>query len=339
MKSVDFSTYSQIDCGCNTGVVLCVDPSFMKDGLTYVYATMQFMDAVLNPSTGCYLYQYSFTYDECYLLDIDVPLLECAITGVICDGCLVSFIEGMYAKTILDFVPYTGAVKTVNLGVQSLVAGAIGVGVNPPDAYVSLKAGTAAMPPIKFRKGVPLTSPANGSEEYDGADLFITNDDALRKAFVKSSDVLLLSSNLTGTLNETVMHTVLTGVNDLVLGRVFRLTACGRLTVANAPDTITVRVKLGAVTLATIVVTPGIVTNDAYKFEFLGTVTVAGVAGRIMTEASLINDAGAALVQVYNSGVAIAVDTTVEDTFTLTMELSDVASAISVNQAFMETLR
>lgn len=78
-----------------------------------------------------------------------------------------------------------------DLEARNYFGGKLGLGVSSPSAVLQLKAGTATAgtAPLKFTTGTLLTTPENGSVEYDGADLYLTTGGSRRK---------LASSSTTG---------------------------------------------------------------------------------------------------------------------------------------------
>ena len=63
-----------------------------------------------------------------------------------------------------------------NDSLNILSGGNVGIGQSSPTAYLHLKAGTATAgtAPIKLTSGTNLTTPENGTFEYDGTNLYFT---------------------------------------------------------------------------------------------------------------------------------------------------------------------
>ena len=76
-------------------------------------------------------------------------------------------------------------------------AGNVGIGVTAPTAYLHLPAGvsTAGKAPLKLTAGTNLTTPENGTIEFDGTKLTMT-DNSVRKQ-IKVSNALTLPSAIT----------------------------------------------------------------------------------------------------------------------------------------------
>ncbi|MDD5649213.1 MAG: hypothetical protein PHF86_02165 [Candidatus Nanoarchaeia archaeon] len=85
---------------------------------------------------------------------------------------------------ILDLTAGSGTL--FNFGAN----GKQGIGIITPSAWLHLKAGesTAGRSPIKFTKGTNLTNPEVGALEWDGTNLFITNDSSIRKTIAFTGD-------------------------------------------------------------------------------------------------------------------------------------------------------
>lgn len=94
-QTVVYCTTNQLDCGCvPVDVILCVPSSLIVNSKPTI-------DAVLtgssygNQTCGGVLYNYTFTYDDEVLLNPDEPLLGSQINGVICNGCLISWVQSV----------------------------------------------------------------------------------------------------------------------------------------------------------------------------------------------------------------------------------------------------
>lgn len=93
MKSVIYTSLQKLGCGCPpVDVILCVDSTKTVGGVGFMSARLIDMTCG-NSSCGHTLYSYTFTYDEALLLDPNVDLQSCDITGVFCDGCMVAYVR------------------------------------------------------------------------------------------------------------------------------------------------------------------------------------------------------------------------------------------------------
>lgn len=59
---------------------------------------------------------------------------------------------------------------------QNYFEGKVGIGVVAPSAKLELAAGTTSVAPLKLTAGTNLTSPVSGAIEYDGTNLYYTNN-------------------------------------------------------------------------------------------------------------------------------------------------------------------
>ena len=94
MKSVDYSSCGKLSCGpCGGAVILCLDEAKTASGYGFIDATLVTIDS------DCHgVYTYGFTYEEAQLLDPNTDLVEADILGILCKGCLTTYIEGMIIK-------------------------------------------------------------------------------------------------------------------------------------------------------------------------------------------------------------------------------------------------
>jgi len=83
----------------------------------------------------------------------------------------------------MAFGKFSDNMGTTTEHMRLLSSGSLGIGVAAPTAALHLKAGTltAETAPLKFSSGVLLTTPENGSFEYNGTDFFFTTGGARRK--------------------------------------------------------------------------------------------------------------------------------------------------------------
>lgn len=93
MKAVNYISTQKLGCSCPpANVILCVDSDLVVSGAPFIEA--QLIDINCGSSTcGQVLYTYSFTYDEANLVDPNVGLEACDITGVFCDECMAAYMR------------------------------------------------------------------------------------------------------------------------------------------------------------------------------------------------------------------------------------------------------
>ena len=100
MKSVSYTSYDYLECAeCAGEIIICLDNSLVADGGTYIDGVAASVDCQVD-TCGRTQYVYAFTYEESQLLNPNVDLLESDIEGVICKGCLTSYIESLIAKAL-----------------------------------------------------------------------------------------------------------------------------------------------------------------------------------------------------------------------------------------------
>ena len=104
MMSFCYSANTKLNCGCNAPVIICVSDPLTESGLPFIEGNLVFSESVTN-SCGKIVYNYAITYDETQLVDPANPLVGCYVTGVICRGCLTSYIDSSIAHAIAGLTP------------------------------------------------------------------------------------------------------------------------------------------------------------------------------------------------------------------------------------------
>ncbi len=85
--------------------------------------------------------------------------------------------------------------STANSGLTLGANGNLGVGIAPAaDSLITMKAGSATVAPLKFTAGTNLTTPTNGTMEYDGSSLYFTSP------LGGSTRRFMIGQTLTGTI-------------------------------------------------------------------------------------------------------------------------------------------
>ncbi len=126
--------------------------------------------------------------------------------------------------------------------------GKMGVGIDDPTATLHLRAGTASVggAPIKLESGTLLTTPENGAVEFDGNDLYVTENSTrqiLLKGYKNSSNLNFGTISAGGTA-ELTMTVAGANVGDTCSGtpasgiESYLVWSC----YVSAPNTVTVRV-------------------------------------------------------------------------------------------------
>ena len=217
------------------------------------------------------------------------------------------------------------------------VDGRIGIGLTTPTARLHLPAGTtvAGRAPLKLTAGPLLTTAEKGAIEFKDTTLYATTDGS-RCSINLASDVLVADVVVANTTTETTILTFTAAANFLTVGKLLQIFALGHYTTRNASDTLTIRLKHGAVTLLTLT-TPGKnVTAAALKFEASMTQQTVGAAGNTRQWMSFRGD-GAPLISLAAS--AGTVDTMGAVTMTMTAQWSfaDPANTLTIQQGWADT--
>jgi len=88
-------------------------------------------------------------------------------------------------------------------GIDTIILnnGNVGIGTTAPSAFLHLKAGTAALntAPLKLTSGVNLTTPEAGAIEYDGTNLYYTDNTNTRKTLGVTGAGITTLGGLSGT--------------------------------------------------------------------------------------------------------------------------------------------
>ncbi len=130
-----------------------------------------------------------------------------------------------------------GANVNINSGQSSVgygnviinsAGGNVGIGSTSPTAALQLKAGTASAgtSPLKFTSGTLMTAPEAGAMEYDGSNLYFTNNTPTRIALATTTGGQTISGNETfsGDMSITGSGTGLSVTNAATIGGVTSIT-------------------------------------------------------------------------------------------------------------------
>jgi len=212
------------------------------------------------------------------------------------------------------------------------IAGNVGIGTTSPTALLHLGAGTATNPPLKLTSGTNLTTPEAGSIEYDGCKVYVTNV-ATQRAIDRTSDVLLETITVEDTTTETTLWTGVMPANSLCAGNVFKFHANGLISSDSAGDLITIRVKVGGVTKATLVGAAKKLDNDHFHIDAVATQRTIGSTGSRAIHIDMLIDETE-----YTVSDVATIDTTADMDVTITAQWNneDAGDILELYQAFME---
>lgn len=107
IRRVNYTSNCGLSCGCGDRVILCISDSLTVSG-------MGFIDGVIVSATTAYgscgnlNYSYGFTYDGDLLVPGTPLLVGADIAGVICRGCLTTYIDSLTAAVDGLFKPTLG---------------------------------------------------------------------------------------------------------------------------------------------------------------------------------------------------------------------------------------
>lgn len=118
MKSVSYDSFTQLDCKCNMAIVLCVAPEITAHTTSYIFATIAFVDSVFSAQGT--VYRYAFAYDEAQLLDPAYSLVPCDINNVLCNSCLLDYINQQVASTTVKFAGIGTTAQRPVLGLTNI---------------------------------------------------------------------------------------------------------------------------------------------------------------------------------------------------------------------------
>jgi hypothetical protein len=161
---------------------------------------------------------------------------------------------------------------------------------------------------------------------------YVTNV-STQRAIDRTSDVIIESTTVSNTTDETTIFTASIGANDLKAGNVLKFCAGGELSNDSASDDITVRGYLGTTLLGTFNPAIGNVTDAHWDVEAVMTVRSIGVTGSVAWHAHFYIDDSE------TEGLDIStVDTTASEDFTVTVEWDNAkaGNTISTIIGYME---
>jgi hypothetical protein len=194
--------------------------------------------------------------------------------------------------------------------------GNVGIGTTAPTAVLHLKAGTttASTAPLKFTTGTLLGTPEAGAMEFVDGKFYVTGV-AKQKVLDRSGDVKLDTTTVTNTTNETTVYTADIGVNSLRAGNVLHLDMSGTIDEAAASDAVTIRVKVGGVTMATVVSPASGIAAKFWHITGYATIRSVGATGSMAWHL----DMNADTVTTEAGGVS-TIDTTTAENITVTAQ-------------------
>jgi len=213
-------------------------------------------------------------------------------------------------------------------------SGNVGIGTASPTALLHLAAGTATNPQLKLADSTKLTTPETGSIEFYDGRFYITNV-AHQRAIDRTNSALLETVTVENTTTETTVWTAEMDANSLMAGNIFKAHADGVISNGGpaAADQITIRIKVGGVTVATLEPITKTLTEVPWHLTASATQRTVGVSGERATHLDLaIGEEDATNV----TGIA-TIDTTQDMDVTITAEWAsaDASNVFQLFQAYM----
>ena len=137
--NVVYKSPNTLSCMCGGGdVIVCVDAAKTSNGAPFIEGTLLASSPGFDVCGNCQ-YTYYINYNDGQLLNPLVPLVSADITGVICRGCLTSYLDwkAPFTKPLLgaDFEYILPAVlPNANdiMVVTSISGNTITLGWSPP---------------------------------------------------------------------------------------------------------------------------------------------------------------------------------------------------------------
>lgn len=183
-------------------------------------------------------------------------------------------------------------------------------------------AGTAA---IKLLPGTLLVTPEAGVIEYNGHRVYVTQEGPAQRPISVASNAVVADVTVANTVTETTIKSV-TIQPESQAGKYYRIPLWGKLSCVNAVHTITIRLKEGANTIATEVITPGVLSNKPWHIDYHFVIRTTGAGGTYAAFGAVdFNNVGKDVVPVTGS-----IDTTASDTLSVTVQWSDANAGNSI---------
>lgn len=200
--------------------------------------------------------------------------------------------------------------------------------------YITLAAGTATAgtAPLKFTNGTALATPEAGSIEFHNERFYITNV-ATQRAIDRTADVKLDTTTISNTTDETTCYTASIPANSLKAGNILKLNMSGTIDETAVADQVTIRIKIGGTTIATVLSPSSGVSDKCWHISGFATLRSVGGTGSMawhidMDAAGTVSD---------SCGIN-TVDTTAAEDVTVTAQWNNakVGNIFTCTQGFME---
>lgn len=195
------------------------------------------------------------------------------------------------------------------------------------------------------------SAPTDGNVWYDSSQKALqVNANGVTQSFSTALFVATASKTVGNTGTETSavptgVGTVTLPANFLVAGKVIRISGGGVFSTLITPGTLTVKVKLGSVVVASVAITNLLASAANNAFQFAGTMVcrTAGVSGTVMADGQADYDSGTLVrgfAALNNAGATSTVDTTgaLLVDVTVTWGTSNAANTLTTTNCCIEVL-
>ncbi len=96
MESLIYRSTSKLECQCDAEIIVCVDETLTAAGAPFLEATLVTTTTSVNSCLQT-VYEYHIEYDENDLADPATLLMSTNINGIICRGCLTTYIDYLFS--------------------------------------------------------------------------------------------------------------------------------------------------------------------------------------------------------------------------------------------------
>lgn len=176
MKSVNYTSSECLSCStCGGEVIICIDATKTASGVPYITGVLASWDSQVS-TCGNYIYIYGVTYDEAQLADPNTDLVETDIHGILCKGCLTSYIESIPKTTCLNTPAESGSLVICDSGTQKTLSGGLGqvpvvIDAGTGEVEFQTVAGTNPCASDAVQQGVLLACSGGNPARFPGAVL------------------------------------------------------------------------------------------------------------------------------------------------------------------------
>lgn len=188
-------------------VLSCSSDSWDTDSFIFI----QTANSATN-STGTLYVEVVSSYSNLMATVLDYFLSTSGSSYTICTASTsptnaliapASLPAGTQTKATGFFMAGSGVLKMFSGSAERIrvdSSGRVGIGESAPSAKLHLSAGTTTVAPLKLSTGTNLTTPAAGSFEFDGNNLYFTPASTRKSIAYLDSSITGTAANISGTL-------------------------------------------------------------------------------------------------------------------------------------------